>query len=178
MPFLFPSEMIRQLKSFLIRVFEKITSSGKTTLRVGQQAPDFSLPDQDMNSFTLSANTGKKIALYFYPKDNTIGCTLQSCNLRDHYAELKEKGFEVIGISTDDVDSHKKFRNDYRLPFRLLADTEKKVAKLYGVYGRKNFFGKKFNGIIRTTFVIDEKGVIQKIITAIDTGNHSSQILG
>jgi thioredoxin-dependent peroxiredoxin len=165
------------LKSRIIRIFETRTNRKKTGLQPGQQAPDFSLPDQDGKIFTLSHHGGKKLVLYFYPKDNTSGCTLESCNLRDHYGELKDRGYEVYGISNDDIRSHRKFSSDFHLPFSLLADTDRKVVRLYDVYGEKNFFGKRMTGIIRTTFVIDASGVIEKIITDVDTANHTSQII-
>jgi peroxiredoxin Q/BCP len=169
--------MFLKLKSKAIRFFEKGISSASTQLKVGDKAPEFSLPDEMGKLFLLSRMRGKKVALYFYPKDHTMGCTMQSCNLRDHYHELILHGIEVVGISTDDSLSHQKFKSDFKLPFRLLSDKDKKVVNLYGVYGRKNLLGLKFQGIIRTTFVIDEGGLIEKVITSVDAANHSTQIL-
>jgi len=168
--------MFLKLKSRIIRFFEGLVSKKKTGLVTGQLAPDFSLPDQDGKIFSLSAHRGKKVVLYFYPKDHTSGCTMESCNLRDHHAELTSQGYEIIGISNDDVDSHRRFIADLRLPFSLLADTKKDVVKLYDVYGEKKFLGMRMSGIIRTTFVLNEAGIITRIISAIDTANHSSQI--
>ena len=168
--------MFQKLKSRIIRVFEGLVSKKKTGLATGKLAPDFSLPDQGGRIFTLSAHRGKKVVLYFYPKDHTSGCTMESCNLRDHHAELASQGYEIFGISNDDVDSHRRFIADLSLPFSLLADTKKEVVKLYDVYGVKNFLGMHIEGIIRTTFVLDEAGIITRIISSVDTANHSSQI--
>jgi thioredoxin-dependent peroxiredoxin len=168
--------MFRKLKSRIIRFFEGMVSKKKTGLVTGQLAPDFSLPDQEGKIFTLSAHRGKKVVLYFYPKDHTSGCTLESCNLRDHHSELTSQGYEIVGISNDDEASHRRFIADLSLPFSLLADTKKVVAKLYDVFGEKNFLGIRMSGIIRTTFVLDEAGIIARIITAVDTASHSSQI--
>ena len=169
--------MAQKLKSRIIRIFEDLVNKKKTALVTGRPAPEFSLPDQHGKIFTLSSHKGRKLVLYFYPKDNTSGCTLESCNLRDHYAELMEQGYEVFGISNDDEASHRRFIADFNLPFSLLADTNKEVVKLYDVYGEKNFFGIRMTGIIRTTFVLDEAGIITRIISGVDTGNHTSQII-
>jgi peroxiredoxin Q/BCP len=146
-------------------------------LKEGDKAPDFSIENQDGKTFSLKDYKGKKVVLYFYPKDDTEGCTAESCNLRDNYSSLKKKGYEVIGISVDGVKSHKKFANKYKLPFNLLADTEKEVVEKYGVWGEKMMFGRKYMGIIRTTFIIDENGRIEKIINEVDTKNHTDQVL-
>jgi len=169
--------MAQKLKSRIIRIFEGLVNKKKTSLAIGQPAPDFSLPDQDGKIFTLSGHKGKKVVLYFYPKDNTSGCTLESCNLRDHHSELTAQGFEIVGISNDDAASHRRFIADFRLPYSLLADTDKQVVKLYDVYGEKNLLGIRMTGINRTTFVLDEAGIITRIITDVDTGNHTSQII-
>jgi peroxiredoxin Q/BCP len=146
-------------------------------LKEGDKAPDFSIENQDGKTFSLKEYKGRKVVLYFYPKDDTEGCTAESCNLRDNYSSLKKKGYEVIGISVDGVKSHKKFANKYKLPFNLLADTEKEVVEKYGVWGEKMMFGRKYMGIIRTTFIIDESGRIEKIINEVDTKNHTDQVL-
>jgi peroxiredoxin Q/BCP len=148
-----------------------------THLNVGDNAPQFNGLDQDGNPVSLNDYSGKKLVLYFYPKDDTPGCTAESCNLRDNYSALQNAGFEVLGVSTDPVKSHRKFVDKYSLPFRLLADTEKQVVEAFGVWGLKKFMGKEYMGISRTTFVIDEKGVIIKVIDKVETKSHSAQIL-
>lgn len=146
-------------------------------LKEGDKAPDFDVKDQDGKLHLLSNYKGKKIILYFYPKDLTPGCTNESCNLRDNYAALKKKGFEVIGVSADTEKKHLQFIEKHNLPFSLLADTDKKVINAYGVWGPKKFLGKSYDGINRTTFVIDEKGIIIKTIDKVETKNHAAQIL-
>jgi peroxiredoxin Q/BCP len=146
-------------------------------LKEGDKAPDFDVKDLDGKLHLLSNYKGKKIILYFYPKDLTPGCTNESCNLRDNYAALKKKGFEVIGVSADTEKKHLQFIEKHDLPFSLLADTNKKVINAYGVWGPKKFLGKSYDGINRTTFVIDEKGIIIKIIEKVETKNHAEQIL-
>lgn len=148
-----------------------------TSLKEGEKAPAFSGKDQDGKKISLNDYKGKKIILYFYPKDNTPGCTAQACNLRDNYAMLKKKGFEIIGVSIDGEKSHKKFEENYELPFRLVADEDKKIVNAYGVFGEKKFMGRTFMGTIRTTFVINEKGIIEKIIAKPDTKHHTQQVL-
>lgn len=147
-----------------------------THLKEGEQAPDFRTREQHGKELSLKDYKGKKLILYFYPKDDTSGCTAQSCNLRDNYSSLTKKGYEVVGVSADDEKSHQKFIKKFDLPFALLADTEKKMLNDYGVWGEKTFMGKKYMGIIRTTFII-ENGKIQKIFTDVDTKNHTEQIL-
>lgn len=147
-----------------------------TQLIEGQKAPEFKSKNQNGDVIELRQLLGKKIILYFYPKDNTPGCTTESCNLRDHYNELQKREYEVIGVSCDDEKSHQKFIKKYNLPFNLLADTDKKIVNDYGVWGPKAFMGRFFTGIHRTTFIIDEKGMIEKIIRKVDTKNHSKQI--
>ncbi|MBF90651.1 MAG: thioredoxin-dependent thiol peroxidase [Flavobacteriales bacterium] len=148
-----------------------------TTLKEGDKAPEFKVINELGEDMTLADFSGKKLVLYFYPKDSTPGCTAESCNLRDHYADLKTKGFEVLGVSADGEASHQKFIKKYELPFHLLADTEKEVLNAYGVFGPKKFMGRTFDGIHRTTFVIDENGMIERIFTKVKTKEHTEQIL-
>ena len=147
-------------------------------LKVGDKAPDFKVNDQDGNPVKLSTLRGKKVILYFYPKDMTPGCTTEACNLRDHYGSMSKKGYEILGVSTDSEKSHKKFIEKEKLPFRLLADTEKAIHDSYGTWVEKSMYGRKYMGTARTTFVIDEKGIIEDIIEKVDTRNHADQILG
>jgi len=145
-------------------------------LEEGMRAPSFEGIDQDGRKLKLSDFAGKKLVLYFYPKDNTSGCTAEACSLRDSHDEFLKKGFTVIGVSTDSEKSHKGFAAKYSLPFPLIADITKKIVNDYGVYGEKKMYGKSFFGIVRTTFIIDGKGIIEKIISKVDTTNHSEQI--
>jgi thioredoxin-dependent peroxiredoxin len=145
-------------------------------LTEGMKAPYFEGIDQNGNTIKLDDFAGKKVILYFYPKDNTSGCTAEACNLRDNYEDLLKKGFIVVGVSPDSEKSHKGFAGKYSLPFPLIADTEKKILNDYGVWGEKKMYGKSYLGVIRTTFTIDEHGVIEKIITKVDTAGHSEQI--
>lgn len=148
-----------------------------STLKTGDKAPAISAKDQAGNTITLNDYSGKKVVLYFYPKDDTPGCTAEACNLRDNYDSLLNAGFDVIGVSTDNEKSHQKFIGKYSLPFRLISDTDQKVSTDYGVWGLKKFMGREYMGINRTTFLIDENGNIQKIIEKVDTKNHIAQIL-
>lgn len=148
-----------------------------TQLTIGKKAPALKGVDQNGNPISLNDFKGKKVVLYFYPKDNTPGCTAQACNLRDHYTELLQKGYAVIGISPDDVKSHKKFEEKFDLPFPLIADTDHSIAEKYGVWGLKKFMGREYMGIQRTTFLINESGNIAGIIDKPDTKNHTAQIL-
>jgi peroxiredoxin Q/BCP len=145
-------------------------------LKEGMKAPLFEGTDQAGNTVKLVDFAGKKVVLYFYPKDNTPGCTAEACNLRDNWNSFLKKGFAVIGISPDNEKSHKGFAKKYDLPFPLIADTEKKILNDYGVWGEKKMYGRTFLGVIRTTFIIDEKGIIEKIIRKVDTGEHTKQI--
>jgi peroxiredoxin Q/BCP len=145
-------------------------------LKEGVKAPAFEGIDQNGNTIRLSDFSGKKVILYFYPKDNTPGCTAEACNLRDNYSALLKSGFAVIGVSIDNEKSHKGFASKYSLPFPLIADTSRKIVTDYGVFREKKLYGKSFLGIVRTTFIIDEKGIIEKIISKVDTKNHSEQI--
>jgi thioredoxin-dependent peroxiredoxin len=148
-----------------------------TQLSVGQKAPDFSAVNQDGKTVQLADFKGKKLVLYFYPKDDTPGCTAESCNLRDNYETLLNAGYAVLGVSPDDDKKHRKFIEKYDLPFDLLADTDQSVANAYGVWVEKSMYGRKYMGIARTTFVISEDGTLLEIIDKVDTKNHSSQIL-
>jgi peroxiredoxin Q/BCP len=147
-------------------------------LTIGDIAPAIDAKDQHGNVIKLDDYKGNKVVLYFYPKDNTPGCTAEACSLRDNYDALLKQGFKVIGVSPDDEKSHQKFTEKYSLPFPLIPDTEKKVLNDYGVWGRKKFMGKEYDGVIRTTFVIDEEGKIAEIIEKVDTKKHAGQILG
>jgi peroxiredoxin Q/BCP len=147
------------------------------TLKVGDKAPEFEGKDQDGNTVKLSQYTGKKLLLYFYPKDNTSGCTAQACNLRDNLKELKAAGYEILGVSTDDEKSHQKFIEKFSLNFPLLADTDKKIVEQYGVWKEKSMYGRKYMGIVRTTFLIDENGTIIDIIEKVKTADHAAQVL-
>jgi len=147
-------------------------------LSAGDKAPDFTTKDQDGNLVKLSDFRGKKIVLYFYPKDMTPGCTAEACDLRDNYKVLQKQGYEVLGISTDDEKMHRKFIAKENLPFRLLADTDKSVHEKYGTWIEKSMYGRKYMGTARVTFVINENGIIAEVIGKVDTKNHAAQILG
>ncbi len=146
-------------------------------LKIGDLAPEFEAIIQDGTKIKLSDYQGKKIVLYFYPKDNTPGCTAESCNLRDNYQLMLENGYVVIGVSADSVKSHQKFIEKYNLPFPLIADTEKEIINAFGVWGPKNFMGREYEGLLRSTFVISENGVIEDVITKVQTKAHAEQIL-
>jgi len=145
-------------------------------LKEGMSAPSFEGVDQENRTVKLSDFSGRKLVLYFYPKDNTSGCTAEACSLRDSHEEFLNKGFAVVGVSADSEKSHRGFADKYSLPFPLIADTSRKMVNDYGVYQEKKMYGKSFFGIVRTTFIIDEKGKIEKIIAKVDTKNHSEQI--
>lgn len=147
-------------------------------LKVGDKAPAFTANDQDGKPVKLSDLKGKKVVLYFYPKDMTPGCTAQACNLRDNYKLLLKQGYEVLGVSTDPEKLHRKFIEKENLPFRLLSDPDKKLHELFGTWGEKSMYGRKYMGTLRMTFVISEQGVIEEIIEKVDTKNHTEQILG
>ena len=147
------------------------------TLAEGDKAPAFTSKDQNGNVVSLSDCKGQKVALYFYPEDDTPTCTIEACNLRDNYALLKKNGIKVLGVSPDDEKKHKKFEKKFDLPFTLLADEDKKIIDKYGVWGEKNLYGRKYMGIHRTTFLIDEKGIIKKIFKKPKSKMHSEEIL-
>ncbi len=146
-------------------------------LKAGDVAPDFLSKDQNGTEVRLSDFKGKKVILYFYPQDNTPTCTKEACNLRDNYDTLLAKGYVVLGVSPDSEKSHQKFISKHNLPFPLLADTERQIVDSYGVWGEKTTFGKTYMGILRTTFVIAEDGLIQEVISKVDSANHTDQIL-
>jgi peroxiredoxin Q/BCP len=146
-------------------------------LKVGDPAPQFTSKDQNGKPVSLSDFKGKKVVLYFYPNDMTPGCTAEACSLRDNYNVLLKQGYAVLGVSANDEKSHQKFIAKEKLPFSLLADTDKTVHEKYGTWGEKSMYGRKYMGTFRVTFVIDEKGVIREIIEKVDTKNHASQIL-
>ncbi|MEL4454591.1 thioredoxin-dependent thiol peroxidase [Lutimonas vermicola] len=148
-----------------------------TTLKVGDKAPGFSAKDQYGKTIELDNFKGKKVVLFFYPKASTPGCTAEACNLRDNYETFKSKGYEVIGVSADSENRQLNFSNKQKLPYSLLADEDKKVIMAYGVWGPKKFMGKEYDGIHRTTFVIDEDGKIEDVISKVKTKEHASQIL-
>ncbi len=146
------------------------------TLKIGDKAPDFEGKNQNGDTVKLADFQGKKVVLYFYPKDMTSGCTEQACNLRDNYEALQNKGFEILGISADDEKSHRKFIEKNQLPFALIADTDKKIHALYGTWQEKKMYGRAYMGTVRTTFIIDEHGNIADVIEKIKTKEHSLQI--
>jgi peroxiredoxin Q/BCP len=143
----------------------------------GEMAPDFTVLDDTGASVSLSSFRGKKVVLYFYPKDDTPGCTTQACDIRDNFGALRERGAVVLGVSPDSVAKHVKFRTKYDLPFTLLADTDHAVSEKYGVWGEKSFYGKKYMGVDRTTFVIDEEGRILKVFPKVKAEKHLQQVL-
>lgn len=147
------------------------------TLKVGDKAPGFSVNDQDGNTISAADFKGKKWIVFFYPKANTPGCTAEACNLRDNYRELQQKGFELVGVSADSERRQKNFREKYNFPFPLLADENKEVINAFGVWGPKKFMGREFDGIHRKTFVMDEKGIITRVIDKVRTKDHAAQIL-
>jgi peroxiredoxin Q/BCP len=143
----------------------------------GSQAPDFKGTNQEGKTISLSGFRGKKLILYFYPKDDTPGCTAEACNLNDNYEYWISKGYEVVGVSPDAESSHKKFAAKYGLKFALISDESKEIAQAYGVWGEKKNYGKTYMGILRTTFIIDEEGIIRKVFSKVDTKEHSDQII-
>lgn len=147
------------------------------TLKVGDKVPGFSAADQDGNTVNLSDYQGKKLIVFFYPKASTPGCTAEACNLRDNYQELKKQGYELLGVSADSQKRQSNFKNKYDFPFPLLADEDHKVIKTFGVWGPKKFMGREYDGIHRKTFVIDENGVVVKVIDKVKTKDHAAQLL-
>lgn len=146
-------------------------------LQIGAQAPELGIEDQNGKVHHLADYKGKKVVLYFYPKDDTPGCTKEACDFRDHHTELVERGFVVIGVSADTAAKHVKFIGKYDLPFPLLADTEKKVIQAYGAWGRKKFMGREYDGIFRVTYVIDEQGLVERVFDKVQTATPTAQIL-
>lgn len=146
-------------------------------LNIGDTAPDFSAKDTQGNTVTLSNYKGNSIVLYFYPKDDTPGCTKEACNFKDDYVQYQKKGIIILGVSTDDQESHQQFAKKYKLPFPLLVDTDKSIVNCYGVYKEKNMYGKKYMGTNRTTFLIDKEGKIQHIFKKVNVEEHSREIL-
>jgi peroxiredoxin Q/BCP len=144
---------------------------------IGAAAPHFQGPDQHGNTVSLTDFAGKKVVLYFYPKDDTPGCTAEACNLRDHHNMLLEKGLAVVGVSTDSVKSHAKFATKFELPFSLIADEDQKIVNDYGVWGEKTFMGRKYMGTNRVTFIIDEQGMLIHVFEKVETKDHTAQIL-
>lgn len=145
-------------------------------LQKGDKAPDFSGVDQFGKSISLGDFKGRKLVIYFYPKDDTPGCTKEACNLRDNHESLLEKGFAVVGVSPDAEASHKKFTEKYQLPFSLIPDTDLKIIKAYGAWGKKNMYGKEYEGLLRTTFIVNEEGIIEEVIKKVKTDDHTNQI--
>lgn len=148
-----------------------------TRLKVGDKAPNFTAKDEQGNTITLSDYLGKKVILFFYPKANTPTCTVEACNLSDNYTMLKKKGYEIIGVSADTAKRQQNFKKKFNFPYSLLADTEHEVIKAYDVWGPKKFMGREFDGIHRVTFVIDEKGILEQVITKVKSKEHTEQIL-
>lgn len=148
-----------------------------TTLKKGDKAPSFSGIDQDGNSIQLADYTGKKLVVFFYPKASTPGCTAEACDLRDNFERFQANNYELLGVSADSAKAQAKFKEKYELPFPLLADEDKSVIQAFGVWGPKKFMGKEYDGIYRTTFVIDENGIIDEVIEKVQTKDHASQIL-
>ena len=148
-----------------------------TTLKTGDKAPNFESTNEAGQMIKLSDFKGKKLVLFFYPKASTPGCTAEACDLRDHYHQFLSKGYEILGVSTDSPKKQLQFKEKYQLPFSLLADESKEIVKNYQVWGTKKFMGKTYDGIYRTTFIIDENGVIEKVITDVKTNDHSAQII-
>nr|WP_299381933.1 thioredoxin-dependent thiol peroxidase [Allomuricauda sp.] len=146
-------------------------------LKVGDKVPEFSAKDQDGNTINLSDYQGKKLVVFFYPKANTPTCTVEACNLRDHYAELRENGLEILGVSADTEKKQTNFRNKFNFPYPLLADTDHAVIETFGVWGPKKFMGREFDGIHRKTFLINENGIVEKVIDKVKAKNHAAQIL-
>ncbi|TYB76357.1 thioredoxin-dependent thiol peroxidase [Bizionia myxarmorum] len=149
-----------------------------TNLKAGDKAPDFTAKDQDGNTISLKDYNGKKLVLFFYPKASTPGCTAEACNLSDNYSRFQKAGYDILGVSADSEKRQSNFKNKYNFPYPLLADEDKVVIEAYGIWGPKKFMGKEYDGIHRTTFVIDENGLIEDVISKVKTKAHTDQILG
>ena len=147
-------------------------------IQIGDKMPEFEVMDQNGNMISSKDFIGKKTIIYFYPKDNTSGCTQEACNLRDNYEAMTAKGYNVVGVSKDSVKSHKNFAEKYDLPFTLLADTSTEIIQTFGAWGEKSLYGRKYMGTLRMTFIFDENGILTQIIEKVDTKNHAGQILG
>ena len=147
------------------------------TLKAGEKVPEFTSRDQDGNQINLSNYKGKKLVVFFYPKANTPGCTAEACNLRDHYGELQAAGYQLLGVSADSQQKQTNFRNKFEFPFPLLADEDHSVINTFGVWGPKKFMGREYDGIHRMTFLIDEEGVVERVIDKVKTKDHAAQIL-
>lgn len=147
------------------------------TLKIGDKVPDFSSKDQDGNAISLADYKGKKLIVFFYPAANTPGCTAEACNLRDNYAELQAQGYELLGVSADTEKKQSNFKKKYDFPFPLLADVDRSVIETFGVWGLKKFMGREYDGIHRKTFVIDEAGIVTKVIDKVKTKDHAAQLL-
>ena len=169
--------MNKGITSSIVSFFTNSTNTDMKHLKVGDAAPDFAALNEKDEMVNLSDFKGKKLALFFYPADNTPGCTAEACNLRDYYADLKANGIELLGVSPDSVKKHQNFIKKYAFPFSLVADTDLKMLNDYGVWGLKKFMGREFDGVHRTTFLIDENGKIEHIIDKVETGNHAAQLL-
>jgi len=161
-------------------IFVKLKQITTMAIQIGDQMPDKLGVNQFGEPILATMFKGKKVALYFYPKDNTSGCTAQACNLRDNYAELRKEGYEIVGVSVDDEKSHQKFITKYDLPFSLIADTDKLLVQQFGVWGEKKLYGRVYMGTLRTTFIFNEEGVLERIISPkeVKTSDHTAQILG
>lgn len=146
-------------------------------LKAGDKAPVFNEIDHEGNRISLESLRGRKVVIYFYPKDDTPGCTAEACSLRDNFSKLTDQGYYIIGVSPDSQKSHLKFAEKHELPFPLIADTDKTIIREYGVWGLKKFMGREYEGVIRTTFIVDEKGIIEEVIAKVDTKNHAFQLL-
>jgi peroxiredoxin Q/BCP len=149
-----------------------------SNIKQGDKAPEFKGVNQNGDAVSLSSYAGKKLVLYFYPKDDTPGCTAEACNLRDNYNQLLSEGYAILGVSPDNEKKHQKFIDKYDLPFDLLADTEKETCEMFGVWVQKSMYGRDYMGVARTTFIIDENGIVEEVISKVKTKDHTAQILG
>ena len=149
-----------------------------SNIKQGDKAPEFKVVNQNGDAVSLSSYAGKKLVLYFYPKDDTPGCTAEACNLRDNYNQLLSEGYAILGVSPDNEKKHQKFIDKYDLPFDLLADTEKETCEMFGVLVQKSMYGRDYMGVARTTFIIDENGIVEEVISKVNTKDHTAQILG
>jgi len=160
------------------KILGTVNKTIRIMLKIGDRMPDFEVMDQDGKKVSSKDFIGKKTIIYFYPKDNTSGCTAEACNLRDNYQSFISKGYNVVGVSKDSVASHRKFADKHQLPFTLLADTSTDLLQTFGAWGEKKMYGKTVLGTLRKTFIFDEEGILTEIIDKVDTKNHAEQILG